>query len=126
MRQRPNQEFINFAQAIIDSGVDIIHGHSAHVFQGIEIYQDKLIMYDTGDFVDDYAIDSLLRNDQSLLFMVTVTKTGIKKVQLVPLLISNFQVNYIEGTTKKEILDRVKTLSAEFETKIKNDTIFIQ
>jgi len=42
MRQRPNQEFINFAHAIIDSGVDIIHGHSAHIFQGIEVYPKKL------------------------------------------------------------------------------------
>ncbi len=126
MRQHPNQEFTNFAHAIIDSGVDIIHGHSAHIFQGVEIYQDKLIMYDTGDFVDDYAINSLLRNDQSLFFIVTVTKTGINKVQLVPLLISNLQVNYTEGTTKKEILDRVKTLSAVFGTKIQNDTILIQ
>ena len=126
MRQRPNQEFINFAHAIIDSGVDIIHGHSAHIFQGIEIYQDKLIMYDAGDFVDDYAINSLLRNDQSLFFIVTVTKIGINKVQLVPLLISNFQVNHAEDTIKKEILDRIKTLSAAFETRIQNDTIFIQ
>jgi len=126
MRQRPNQEFINFAHALIDSGVDIIHGHSAHIFQGIEIYQDKLIMYDTGDFVDDYAIDSLLHNDQTLLFIVTITKTGIKKVQLVPLLISNFQVNFTEGAIKKEILNRVKALSAEFKTKIQNDTILIQ
>ncbi len=62
-------------------------------------------MYNTGDFVDNYAVDSLLRNDQVLLFIVTVTKTVIKKAQLVPLLISNFQVNYAEGTIKKKILN---------------------
>ncbi len=126
MRQYPNQEFITFAHAIIDSGVDIIHGHSAHIFQGVEVYHHKLIMYDTGDFVDDYAIDPLLRNDQGLLFIVTVTKTGIKKVQLIPLLISNFQVNYAQGIQKKEILDRIKTLSAKFGTKVEDDTILIQ
>ncbi len=126
MRQRPNQEFINFAHAIIDSGVDIIHGHSAHIFQGIEVYHNKLIMYDTGDFVDDYAVDPLLRNDQGLFFIVTVTKTGIKKVELIPLLISDFQVNYAKGRQKKEILDRIKTLSAKFGTKIENNTILMQ
>ena len=41
---------------MIDEGIDIIHGHSAHIFQGIEIYKNKVIMYSTGDFVDDYAI----------------------------------------------------------------------
>ena len=76
MREQPSQEFINFAHAIIDSGVDILHGHSAHVPQGIEVYNKKVILYDTGDFVDDYAIDTLLRNDQSCFFIVTVDKTG--------------------------------------------------
>jgi len=126
MQQRPSQEFINFAHAIIDSGVDILHGHSAHVFQGIEVYHNKLILYDTGDFVDDYAVNSLLRNDQGILFIVTVAKSGIKKIKLIPLLISNFQVNHAPSLHKKEILDRVKKLSAPFGTKIENDTIFMQ
>ena len=43
----------------------MIHGHSAHLFQGIEFYKGKLILYDTGDFVDDYQVDPLLRNDRS-------------------------------------------------------------
>lgn len=39
--------------------------------QGIEIYNDKkLIMYDCGDFVDDYAVDSDYRNDLSFIFML--------------------------------------------------------
>ena len=38
-------------------GVDIYYGHSAHVFQGVEVYRGKPILYDTGDFIDDYAVN---------------------------------------------------------------------
>ena len=118
MRQQPPKEFQDFAHQIINAGADIIHGHSAHIFQGVEVYKDKLIMYDTGDFVDDYKVDSLLRNDQSFLFLVTVNKTGIKKIKLIPLLISNMQVNKAEGEEKKEMIKKIKKLSAEFNTHI--------
>ena len=43
MRQAPSQEFIMFAHAVMDAGADIYHGHSAHIFQGIEIYKGKPI-----------------------------------------------------------------------------------
>lgn len=35
-----------------------------------------MILYDTGDFVDDYAIDARLRNDRRFLFDVMVSATG--------------------------------------------------
>jgi hypothetical protein len=59
MQEEPSDTFTNFAQDMVDHGVDVIHGHSAHIFQGIEIYKEKLILYDTGDFVDDYAVDEV-------------------------------------------------------------------
>lgn len=40
-------------------GADVYYGHSAHLCQGIEIHRGKPILYDTGDFIDDYA-DRLL------------------------------------------------------------------
>ena len=60
MIEKPPSLFQSFAHALIDLGVDVIHGHSAHIFQGVEIYQGKLIFYDTGDFVDDYQVDPFL------------------------------------------------------------------
>ena len=121
MRERPTQEFINFAHQMLDAGIDIIHGHSAHIFQGIEVYKKKLIMYDTGDFVDDYAVDPVLRNDRSFLFNVTVDKIGPTKVELIPAHISNMQVNQAEGNEKDEIIKRMQLLSAEFGTMVEND-----
>ncbi len=118
MRQRPTQEFIDFAHQLIDAGVDIIHGHSAHIFQGIEIYKKKVILYDTGDFVDDYRVDPLLRNNQSFLFRVNVSKNGPQSIKLTPILISNMQVNHAPKDEAKQILLKMKSLCAEFNTNV--------
>ena len=118
MKQKPSAEFIEWAHAIIDAGADIIHGHSAHIFQGIELYNNKIIMYDTGDFIDDYAVDPLLRNDQSFLFTVTVNKNGPQFIKLYPVLIDTMQVNQAIGKDKKEIIEKMKRLSLELGTRL--------
>ncbi len=96
MRQRPASHFSSFAHALIDLGVDILHGHSAHLFQGVEIYKKGLILYDTGDLVDDYAVDPVLRNDRSFYFVVKAKKNGLISVRMIPTLISDCQVNVDE------------------------------
>lgn len=125
--ERPTKEFINFAHQMIDAGVDIIHGHSAHIFQGIEIYKNKIIMYNTGDFVDDYMVYPDLRNDHSFLFRVKIINSKIKNIELVPVIISNMQVNLAKENEAQEILNRMKMLCSEFKTKveIKNKKGFI-
>ncbi len=121
MRQRPSEEFKLFAHKIIDAGADIIHGHSAHIMQGIEMYKSKLILYDTGDFIDDYVVDPVLRNDQSFLYLVTVDKKNIKNIKLVPVLIKNYQVNLAKANDYKSIIKRIRLLSEEFGTKVSSD-----
>lgn len=120
-RERPSEQFVSFAHALIDAGVDIIHGHSAHLFQGIEIYNNKLIMYDTGDFVDDYAIYPDVRNDVSFLFQVTLTKEGPQKVHLIPTVIQNYQVNQARRIDYEYAIQRMRMLSSEFNTTINDD-----
>ncbi len=133
MRTRPPPYFVDFAHQLIDNGVDIIHGHSAHIFQGVEIYKNKLIMFDTGDFVDDYAVDPILRNDQSFFFIVEVSKNGPCSLQLIPTIIQECQVNRANKEDIPMILARMQKLSAERGTvleerqgclfkRIKNDT----
>lgn len=118
MREQPSADFINFAHNLIDAGVDIIHGHSAHIPQGLEIYKSKLIMYDTGDFIDDYAVDPILRNDRSFLFNVVVDKAGIQNVTLIPVLIQNYQVTTAQFPDREESLKKIQELSAQFDTHV--------
>jgi poly-gamma-glutamate capsule biosynthesis protein CapA/YwtB (metallophosphatase superfamily) len=127
MRHVPTQEFEDFAHAVMDAGADIFHGHSAHVFQGIEIYKGKPIFYDTGDLIDDYYVDEAHKNDQQLLFLVYATSEGVERIELIPLLISTMQVNRATGAVFDEIYERIGELSRAMGTEIRqeNDRLVI-
>lgn len=113
----PPKEHIDFAHALIDAGADIIYGHSAHVFRGIEIYQGKPILYPTGNFIDDYAVDEIERNDQSLIFLVETEGKKIVKLKLYPTVIRNMQARKAQGSEKVEIIAKMKDLCIKFATK---------
>jgi poly-gamma-glutamate synthesis protein (capsule biosynthesis protein) len=55
------------ARDLIAAGADIIAGHSAHVFHGVELIDGRAAIYDLGDALDDYAVDPELRNDLGIL-----------------------------------------------------------
>jgi poly-gamma-glutamate capsule biosynthesis protein CapA/YwtB (metallophosphatase superfamily) len=69
------------AAALRAVGATLIAGHSAHVFHGVE----PGVLYDLGDFLDDYAVDARLRNDLGLLFLVTLDRNGPVRLEAVPL-----------------------------------------
>src|SRR5215210_529105 len=116
MVQRPKAVFRRFARAVIDLGVDIYYGHSAHVFQGEEIYRGKPILYDTGDFIDDYAVNRELRNDWSFFFRVSVAEGRFERLDLTPVKLSYAQVDLATGGERETILNRMEGLSAEMGT----------
>lgn len=118
MQEKPSQEFIQFAHAMIEHGASVIHGHSAHIIQGIECYQGGLIMYDTGDFVDDYVVDPELRNDLSAFYVLTLNKAGLMNLKLIPVHIFDFQVNCARKEDYQWVIERVQKLSSDFNTRI--------
>jgi poly-gamma-glutamate synthesis protein (capsule biosynthesis protein) len=69
------------ADELAAAGASIVAGHSSHVFQGIS----GRILFDVGDFLDDYAVDPVLRNDLGLLFLITLDEEGPLRLQAVPL-----------------------------------------
>src|SRR5947209_1909135 len=87
----PPVEHIPFAHALIDAGADVIFGHSGHVVRGIELYRGKPILYSTGDFIDDYAVDEIERNDQSFIFVVETDWQAIVRLLLYPTIIEAYQ-----------------------------------
>lgn len=114
---RPQPDHIPFAKQLIDYGADIIFGHSCHVFQGIEIYKGKPILYSTGDFIDDYAVDEVEKNDQSFIFVVETEDKKIVRLKLYPTVIRNMQARLAQGEEEIEIIAKMKDLCIEFDTK---------
>ena len=122
MRQRPTREFVEFAYGALDSGIDVIHGHSAHIFQGVEVRNGKPIIYDAGDFIDDYAVDPFLRNDRGLLIRLEVEGRAPNAVGVYPTLISEFQANLAEEPDYGEIVSRMRMLSGEMGTELTEES----
>jgi poly-gamma-glutamate synthesis protein (capsule biosynthesis protein) len=67
--------------AFLAAGATIVAGHSAHVFHGV----GDRILYDLGDFIDDYARDPDLHNELGLLFLVSFDAATPTRVEAVPL-----------------------------------------
>jgi poly-gamma-glutamate synthesis protein (capsule biosynthesis protein) len=110
----PPTRFKKFARDALERGVDLIHGHSAHLFQGVERHGKGLILYDTGDFLDDYSVDPQLRNDRSFIFLVEAGGKGVKSLKLVPVRLRYAQVNRAQGEDFEAICTRMRQLSAPF------------
>ncbi len=88
---------VRFGHALIDAGADIIFGHSGHVFQGVELYKGRPIMYCAGDFVDDYAVDEVERNDESFIFMLDMDGARMSRMILRPTVIADCQARLAQG-----------------------------
>lgn len=58
------------AHALVEDGADLVFGHSPHIVRGIEVHRGRPVIYGAGDFIDDYAVDPVERNDQSFIFML--------------------------------------------------------
>ena len=69
------------AAALRHVGASVVVGHSAHVFHGIS---DRVI-FDLGDFVDDYATNAKLRNDLGLVFLLELQDGNPTRVSAVPI-----------------------------------------
>ena len=114
---RPPAEHLPFARALIDAGADIIFGHSGHVFRGVELYKGKPIIYCAGDFIDDYAVDEIERNDQSFIFVVEARGGEIRGLRLHPTVITDYQARLARGIEAEEIASRMTRLCRELGTR---------
>ena len=123
--ERPAPLFRSFARRVIELGADIYYGHSAHICQGIEIYQGKPILYDTGNFIDDYAVHPLLRNDRSCLFKVMFAHGKLRRIELMPVSLSVAHAALARGEEFDAICAHMEMLSAEFGTRLmrRNDRL---
>jgi len=55
------------------------------------------------DFLDDYAVDPLERNDQSFLFVVETDNHTIARLKLYPTVIRDMQANKAAGGEDKRL-----------------------
>ena len=121
MREHPPDEFRHFAHRVVDSGAAVFWGHSAHILQGVEYRDGAVILYDTGDFIDDYAVDQELRNDLGALFIVEALPHRVTALSIRPVCIDHMQVNGAQGADHAWVMRRMETLCADFGSLVVQD-----
>jgi len=116
----PSAAIRDYRRAAAARGIAIVHGHSAHLFQGVEQTDRSLILHDTGDILDDYAVDPDLHNDWSFLFIVSIDRTGRpKKLTLVPVILEFASVRLATAHESEPLFARMHRLSAALETQLR-------
>ncbi len=104
------------AHALIRAGADVIFGHSPHVCRGVEVFEGGLILYSTGDFVDDYAVDPMERNDLSWAWEIQVEDRQIARLLLHPAMIRDFQARRADPEVAQGMMKTMQELCAPFGT----------
>ena len=112
----PSRAMRALAHEIIDLGADLYWGHSNHTPQGIELYNGKVILYSTGDFIDDYAVDEDYRNDLSFLFVVEVECSRLAHIRVRPVCIEDFRVRLANDNEAAFLQRTMQTKCAAFGT----------
>lgn len=121
LRTEPSDDFRRFAHAVIERGVDVIHGHSAHVVQAIERYRHGIIIYDTGNFIDDYWRIPFQRTTWSFIFRLTVKNGRPASLQLLPVLTHPFPA-IATGELFHSIVETMRSRCAGFGTTVFDST----
>ncbi len=97
----PEQQ--RFAHGLIDTaGIDIVHGHSSHHPKGIEIYNNRPILYGCGDFLNDYeGIEGHDEYRSELTFMYFPSldrdSNSLVRLELVPMRIERLRLQHATG-----------------------------
>jgi poly-gamma-glutamate synthesis protein (capsule biosynthesis protein) len=128
MVNEPSAQQRRLAHAAIEVGWKIVFGHSAHVFQGVELYEGCPILYAAGDVVDDYAVDPSYRNDHQLLFELVLGEDAVERVVMHPLFIRHCRAFPANSAQRAWIFERMHGLCAELGTGtgIDGDTLVVR
>ena len=99
------EEQVSSAHAYIDAGADMVVGHHAHTLQGVEIYNDKPIIYNLGNFLfNNETIDTAL-------FKVNLNKDGTMEYYIIPALQKDSKTEVLEGDEKLRVINDINSWS---------------
>jgi poly-gamma-glutamate synthesis protein (capsule biosynthesis protein) len=103
------------ARALRDAGATLVAGHSAHVFHGVA----PGVLFDLGDFVDDYRVDQRLRNDLGLLVFVELGTGEPARVEALPLKLEYARTRLATGDDAAWVRRRLGAACAELGSTVR-------
>ena len=96
---------IDSSKQYIDAGADAVIGHHAHTLQGVEIYNNKPIIYNLGNFIfNNETIDTAI-------FQINLGKDGTIKYYIVPAIQKDCYTDILNGSEKSRVLNDINSWS---------------
>ena len=94
------------ARAYIDAGAAAVVGHHAHNLQGVEIYQDKPIIYNLGNFLFNNL------DTDTAVFQIRMNQDGQMEYYILPAFQTNYRTVLLEDSAQKQqIIDDINSWS---------------
>jgi poly-gamma-glutamate synthesis protein (capsule biosynthesis protein) len=84
------------------------------VFHGVQ----GRVLFDLGGFIDDYAVDPVLRNDLGLLWLVTLDARGPLSLEAVPLTLGFCRTGLAHGADAAWVEQRLVDACREMGTEL--------
>ena len=122
---KPAEQDIAAAHAVIDAGADAVLGSSAHLLQGIEVYQGRPIIHDAGDLLFDAMRQGFV---DSGVFKLEINARGVKRVSFIPVGVGFGQTRALEESAALAAARRYADLCEAFGTQVQcthNGTVFV-
>ncbi len=114
MTREPVARVRGRAAPLLGAGATLVAGHSAHVFHGVE----GRVLWDLGDFLDDYRVDPVARNDLGLLWLVDLGAGRPRRVEAVPLALDYCFTRLARGDEAAWIRERFRSACSALGTEV--------
>jgi len=108
----PSDEQVELGRALIDAGADAVIGHHSHVYQGVEVYRGKPIVYSLGNFLFG-SINEDIRDN--IVVALDLNRHGLASLRVFAISGNNashpFQPSRLAGKDAESVLAHVLEIS---------------
>ena len=116
LEKTPSEDEIAAGHAIIDAGADAVLGSSAHLLQGVEVYQGRPIIHDAGDLLFDSVRKEFAASG---IFSLVLSADGVTAVWFSPVKVGYGVSESAAGADAERISSEFIQICLSFKTPFK-------
>ncbi len=115
--KRPLASRRRFASALVKGGIDVIHGHSSHMTQGVEVIAGRPVIYDNGNAIQDFWIYLWPWTQRSAVFLLEIGRNG-SRLRQIPVVTRGMRLAKPAAAMQRRMLDRYRRLAGELGNQV--------
>lgn len=115
-------EHVRFAHALVDRGIDVVHGHSSHHPRPIELYKGKPVLYGCGDLITDYegiTGHESFRDDLVLMYFSSFAAGELTQLRMTPMRLRKFRLEHASRADAAWMAETLARVSLPYQTEIR-------